>query len=75
MWNAAVEVEQEPAEPAQQPFHFDLVSLAEGLTKTASTAAKIQKLSSHVRDAKKTLENHQNHVKEIQDLMTKAEGD
>jgi len=72
MWNAAVEVQEEPA---TQPYHFDLVGLAQGLTKTASTAAKIQKLSAHVRDAKKTLEQHKSHVAEITELMTKAEGD
>jgi hypothetical protein len=73
MWNAAVEAEK--AKDADLPFHFDLVGLAEGLSKTASTAVKVQKLSSHVLEAKKTLEQHKRHVAEIEELVKKAEGD
>lgn len=73
MWSAAVEAEK--AKDADLPFHFDLVGLAEGLSKTASTAVKVQKLSSHVREAKKTLEQHKRHVTEIEELVKKAEGD
>ena len=69
MWSSAV-----ATEPKDVP-HFDLVGLAQGLTQTASTAAKVQKLSSHVKEAKKTLEQHKAHVSEIEDLMKKAEGD
>lgn len=74
MWSSAVEVEP-IKDVSTQPFHFDLVGLSQGLTKTVSTAVKVQKLSSHVREAKKTLEQHKGHVKEIGDLMQKAEGD
>ena len=57
MYSSAVDAQAEPSKDvSSQPFHFDLVGLAQGLTKTASTAAKVQKLSSHVREAKKTLE-------------------
>jgi hypothetical protein len=73
-WGSAVEV-QEPKSAESLPFHFDLVGLAEEVTKTATTAAKVTKLSAHVREAKKTLEMHKNHVKEIQELMEKADGD
>jgi len=74
MWNAAVEADK-AKDTTDVPNHFDLVGLAEGLTKTASTAVKVQKLSSHVREAKKTLEQHKRHVVEIEELVKKAEGD
>lgn len=73
MWEQALKAAEE--EPPNPPHHFDLVGLASDLKETASHAVKIQKLSAHVREAKKTLEVHKSHVKEIQELMEKAEGD
>ena len=75
MWNAAVEATKEPPTPEKLPFHFNLVGLTQELSKTASTAQKVNKLSSHVREAKKTLETHRAHVSEIENLMKKADGD
>lgn len=75
MWNAAVDAQKAPTEAKDLPFHFDLVGLAEGLSKTATTAQKVQKLSNHVKEAKKTLEQHKRHVAEIEELVKKAEGD
>lgn len=50
MWNAAVDVEDAPVE--ESPFHFDLLGLAQGFTKTASTAAYINKLKESVHNSK-----------------------
>lgn len=62
MWNAAYEVQKEPEEPEKSPFHFDLVGLAQGLTKSATMAAKMHELEKHVNEAKKTLESHRQHL-------------
>jgi hypothetical protein len=59
----------------KSPFHFDLVGLAQGLQKSASLATKMGKLKQHVEEAKKALATHEGHVKEIKELMEKAEGD
>ena len=60
---------------SNKPFHFDLVGLAQGLNKTMTSAAKVDRLKSHVQDAKKTLLTHESHVDEIKKLMENAEGD
>jgi hypothetical protein len=58
-----------------KPFHFDLIGLAQGLNKSMTSAAKVDRLKSHVLDAKKTLLTHESHVEEIKKLMENAEGE
>lgn len=40
-----------------------------------TSAAKVDRLKSHVLDAKKTLLTHESHVEEIKKLMENAEGE
>lgn len=72
---ATIDSEEPQVEIVNKPFHFDLVGLAQGLNKTVSAAANVEKLKKHVLDAKKTLLTHQSHVAEIEKLMSQAEGD
>lgn len=76
MWEGAVDVEkaQDVEVPADSPFHFDLASLAQGLSQQASAAAHVTKLRNHVDEAEQALKTHEKHVTEIQELLGKAEG-
>ena len=72
MFESAVDVSEDVVDQkaqAQRPFHFDLVGLAQGLHKSASVAAHVNKLRKHVSDAKAALKTHQGHLQDIQDLL------
>jgi|DEB0MinimDraft_12_1074336.scaffolds.fasta_scaffold40315_1 uncharacterized protein YukE len=37
-------------------------------------AAKVHELESHLNEAKKTLETHKDHIKQVEETVAKAEG-
>lgn len=76
MFESAVEVEKVDEDvPAKAPFHFDLAGLAHSVSKEASMAAHITQLRKHVMDAEHALKTHETHVKDIKELLTKADGE
>ena len=46
MFEGAADVDQidTDSEPVDKPFHFDLAGLAQGLSKTATVASRVNKL-------------------------------
>jgi len=77
MFSSAADVDlvDTESEPTNSPFHFDLAGLAQGLHQTATIAHSVSKLQKHVNEAESALQTHQNHVKDIKDLLARAEGE
>lgn len=60
MWDDAASIYNigdEPV-PEKKVHHFDIASLAQGLDKTASEAAHVNKLQTHVALAEDALQTH-----------------
>ena len=74
MWSNSADLTMVDTEaaPAKPTHHFDLASLAQGLSETATVAQTVQKLEKDVGEAETALKSHQGHVSDIKDLLTRA---
>lgn len=76
MFANAVDVENiDETKLEKKPHHFDLAGLAHSLNTEATMAHRITKLRTHVAEAKKALATHEAHVKNIKNLLSKADGE